>query len=50
MHTFRKKENGNYEVVFLYPGNASVVIDNVDFEMAIWYVNVLNGGSGEFNK
>jgi len=54
MHTYRENEDGTYDVVFATSsfGRMSVkaMIKDCTFEMAMWYVNILNGGSGRYDK
>lgn len=50
MHTYRKNKDGTYDVLFCVSSWTEVLIPGASFEEAIWYVNILNGGSGIVTK
>lgn len=50
MHTLRKKENGTYDVIFCGREIVEIIFADCHFDMALYYVNVLNGGIRNIDK
>jgi hypothetical protein len=50
MHTLQRNKSGKYDVIFWHSSYNMIIIADVDFGTAIWYVNILNGGDGKYDK